>query len=337
MAIQNRRGAYTNFDPTKMVPGEYAIVLSGDPSDNDGYAIYMCFESGVVRRLVFADQLEDALELKQDELTFDSTPTSGSGNPVTSGGIYTALAAKQNNLTFDSTPTANSNNPVTSGGIKTALGAIVWTDINNRPDINPGTGTKSTLENNAMTASGIYCHAEGRDTVATGANSHAEGFSTSATQTACHSEGRNTEASATYAHSEGDSTKASGSASHAENYTTTASGSYSHADGNHTTANHRSQHVFGEYNVVDPSTTAATAKGNYVEIVGNGTSNSAKSNARTLDWSGNEVLAGKLTVGAAPTANMDVTTKQYVDDAISGSHATYTDPDSDGNIVITLS
>lgn len=35
----------------------------------------------------------------------------------------TLLAGKQNNLTFDSTPTANSTNPVTSGGVKTALDA----------------------------------------------------------------------------------------------------------------------------------------------------------------------------------------------------------------------
>ena len=28
---------------------------------------------------------------KQDKLTFDSTPTSGSTNPVTSGGVYDAL------------------------------------------------------------------------------------------------------------------------------------------------------------------------------------------------------------------------------------------------------
>lgn len=54
-----------------------------------------------------------------------------------------------------------------------------------------------------------------------------------------------------------------------------------------------------------------------MEIVGKGTGNSARSNARTLDWSGNEVLAGKLTVGTSPTANMDVTTKQYVDNATS--------------------
>ena len=47
--------------------------------------------------------------------------------------------------------------------------------------------------------------------------------------------------------------------------------------------------------------------------MGNGTSDNARSNARTLDWNGNEVLAGKLTVGAAPSGDMDVTTKGYVD------------------------
>ena len=60
---------------------------------------------------------------KQDVLTFDSTPTTSSTNPVTSGGVKTALDAKQNTLTFDSAPTASSTNPVTSGGVKTALDA----------------------------------------------------------------------------------------------------------------------------------------------------------------------------------------------------------------------
>lgn len=33
----------------------------------------------------------------------------------------------------------------------------------------------------------------------------------------------------------------------------------------------------------------------------------------TVDWDGNAVVAGKLTVGAAPVNAMDVATKQYVD------------------------
>ena len=87
---------------------------------------------------------------------------------------------------------------------------------------------------------------------------------------------------------------ASGVASHAEGGMTTASGMASHAEGWSTIANHASQHVFGEYNIADPSVAAANKRGNYVEIVGNG-AGQFKSNARTLDWSGNEWLAGKMT------------------------------------------
>ena len=72
-----------------------------------------------------ADALQnqvDALDAeKQDVLTFDNAPTSGSDNPVKSGGVYTALSGKQNTLTFDNAPTSGSNNPVKSGGIYTAL------------------------------------------------------------------------------------------------------------------------------------------------------------------------------------------------------------------------
>lgn len=57
----------------------------------------------------------------QDALTFDSTPTEDSTNPVESGGVYNALAGKQDNLTFDDDPTENSTNPVKSGGVYSAL------------------------------------------------------------------------------------------------------------------------------------------------------------------------------------------------------------------------
>lgn len=43
------------------------------------------------------------------------------------------------------------------------------------------------------------------------------------------------------------------------------------------------------------------------------------SNAYTLDWNGNAVYAGKLTVGANPVNLMDVATKQYVDQASGAS------------------
>lgn len=66
--------------------------------------------------------VDNELAEKQDTLTFDTTPTANSTNPVESKGIKTyvdnGLAEKQNTLTFDSAPTPQSSNPVTSTGIK---------------------------------------------------------------------------------------------------------------------------------------------------------------------------------------------------------------------------
>jgi len=75
----------------------------------------------------------------------------------------------------------------------------------------------------------------------------------------------------------------------------TASGYASFAGGRSTVANHRSQHVFGEFNTPDDSTVSSSGRGNYIEIIGNGTGIRERSNARILDWSGNETLAGDLT------------------------------------------
>lgn len=85
-------------------------------------------------------KLENTLLNKQDKLTFDDTPISGSDNPVKSGGIreeldkkadksdvYTKsetddkLSQKQDKLTFDNWPTTFSDNPVTSGAVRSAL------------------------------------------------------------------------------------------------------------------------------------------------------------------------------------------------------------------------
>lgn len=155
-------------------------------------------------------------------------------------------------------------------------------------------GDYSVVEGNNNAASGDYSHAEGGSTTASAGYSHAEGFMTIASGNPSHAEGDRTTASGDYSHAEGFGTTASGNSSHAEGTNTTASGYCSHAEGYHTEANHRSQHVFGEYNIEDDSTEESYNPGNYVEIVGNGTTG-FPSNARTLDWDGNETLAGKLT------------------------------------------
>lgn len=75
------------------------------------------------------DRIEAGLNEKQNTLTFDDVPTSGSNNPVKSGGVYTGLAGKQNTLTFDNAPTLGSTNPVTSGGVYTAIANLKLTKI----------------------------------------------------------------------------------------------------------------------------------------------------------------------------------------------------------------
>lgn len=163
------------------------------------------------------------------------------------------------------------------------------------------------VEGSGATVYGKYAHAEGSGTSASGEASHAEGAGTYANGAQSHAEGGGTHADGAQSHAEGAATSASGHQSHAEGSNTSASGLNSHAEGSYTIANHLAQHVFGEYNIADDSTATTSNRGNYVEIVGNGSS-STRSNARTLDWSGNEVLAGKLTVGAVGTNSMDVAT-----------------------------
>ena len=67
MAIQTRRGAYNDFDPEKMLPGEWASVTSGDPGANDGRSVYMCFAPGDVKRMAtYTDMQESISEATED-------------------------------------------------------------------------------------------------------------------------------------------------------------------------------------------------------------------------------------------------------------------------------
>lgn len=59
MALRHRRGAYSDFDPQKMVSGEVAAVQSGDPNTSDGEAVYSCQNAGTVKRLAFVEDVEE--------------------------------------------------------------------------------------------------------------------------------------------------------------------------------------------------------------------------------------------------------------------------------------
>ena len=109
-------------------------------------------------------------------------------------------------------------------------------------------------------------------------------------------EGRNNIASGAHSHVEGTNNTASGNYSHAENSKNTANGNYSHVEGCRNKATGFATHVQGRYNVVQ-SVAGPNHYGKYCHIVGNGTSDTARSNAHTLDWDGNAWFAGDVYTG----------------------------------------
>lgn len=185
---------------------------------------------------------------------------------------------------------------------------------------NVASGFYSYAEGENAHALGKWSHAEGSDTVAGSYNSHAEGGDTSATGESAHAEGRYS-TSAGYAghaegyrsatgdinpsaygsHAEGYSTHANGNGSHAEGRDTYANYDYSHAEGLGNVAGMVAQHVQGKYAVYDRSNAF---------IIGNGTDDSNRSNALTMDWSGNIEAAGTATsrMRVNKATNIDIAT-----------------------------
>lgn len=153
------------------------------------------------------------------------------------------------------------------------------------------------------------CHSEGLDTESRGMASHAEGSNTRAERDYSHAEGLGAVAGLT-AHAEGFNTEA-GNYAHAEGYTSKAMGISSHAQNRGTKASSNDQTALGRYNVEDTN-------GQYAVIVGNGTSENARSNALTIDWNGKGIVDDTVEVARDPSANLEVATKQYVDNSISG-------------------
>ena len=176
--------------------------------------------------------------------------------------------------------------------------------LNNKMDKNNPTGTGSFKINvpdfyqTGSKAVAINGEAKGYSSVSLGGSNHANANYSVAT-------GYGTTADGQYSNASGYSSVASGDKSHAEGDQTTALGDKSHAEGDHTCAYADCQHVCGRYNEYD-------YERKYAEIVGNGTSG-GRSNARTLDWQGNETLAGDLVYNGNKSITSEV---QRLDDKI---------------------
>ena len=182
-------------------------------------------------------------------------------------------------------------------------------------------GENSIIVSSYGEASGIYTLSNGKAAAARANYSHAEGYASMTKGIYSHAEGEQTGAEGQASHSEGNGATAKGIASHAEGYYTTSNGKYSHAEGYKTIATGDNQHVQGKYNIEDKAN-------KYAHIVGNGYRDELnyvdyRSNAYTLDWSGNGWFAGKVTQEGTPTNDKDLVNKKYVDDKTSMENVIY--------------
>lgn len=252
------------------------------------------------------NQKQDALVSGTNIKTINNTSLLGSGNlDISSSGEaenitqaeYDALTPAQKSdgtiyFIYDGTPTPG---PTPVSNLQNLVDGSATASVR-------GVGTAGESGSYTM---GTYAFAEGRNTKAKGTSSHAEGYQAIASGSYSHAEGHSTEAEGSMSHAEGSGSQATGDTSHAEGAITTASGNYgSHAEGYNTvasgqathaqnlgtTAQRKSQTALGEYNVADTAGTTAS-RGDYAVIVGNGTADNARSNALTVDWSGNVDIA----------------------------------------------
>lgn len=237
------------------------------PNDNTTYDIADLVARGLIWQGTQTQY--DAITTKDPSIVYFITDATGTSlAAVAMSGNYADLTNKP---VIDTSLDTTSSNAIANGPVASFAESISSTVSNKMDKANPtGTGSLS-LNRKANTA--------------TGTNSVTFG--------------NNCEATANYSLAEGDSNKATGAGSHAEGYLTEASGNMAHAEGYGTIANRRSQHVFGEYNDADTGGAGTTGRGTYIEIVGKGTGDVSRSNARTLDWNGNEVLAGGLKVNGS--------------------------------------
>lgn len=221
--------------------------------------------------------------------------------------------------------------PVEAGTGTGSIQGKEWQFTNTITSTSTASGNGSFAVGLFTVASGGQSCAHGCQTTASGGNTHAEGNMTTASGNNAHAEGQLSIASGDLAHAEGSSTKAKGFASHSAGEDTIAVGASSYAGGFRnvedsyvnwpewvastsyvigdkvkitTTVNNETTitgYICKTANEDAEFTAAKWTKDshmNFAEIIGNGTTNSARSNARALSWEGNEYLAGDLYVHA---------------------------------------
>lgn len=174
------------------------------------------------------------------------------------------------------------------------------------------TGVSSHTEGFVTKAMASYSHAEGQGTTASGVRSHAEGFYTTASGMNSHAEGVYSVSDGPNSHAEGVWTIAKGEGSHTggwynieDNYASwpewQPNTQYYYGDKVKVTDSESVTGYIANNDTIgssfDPGYWTVDEKRVFAEIIGNGENDEDRSNARALDWDGNEYLAGEIYVG----------------------------------------
>ena len=186
----------------------------------------------------------------------------------------------------------------TMGGSVTSITA--YPELTDKPSIN------GVEINGAMTSSMLHLAGEIPEIIPTnrGGTGNSDGY--------IRTGKKNGTTIGNYATAEGLDTTASGSASHAEGNDTTASGDYSHAGGENTIASYKWQTVIGKNNDNKAST---------LFEVGNGSSESSRSNAFEVRSNGDIHVAGEIYRDGNVFPNFTTETKQIRVSTAGQTHA----------------
>lgn len=150
MAIQNRRGDYNDFDPTKLLPGEWAVVTQHDPNAVDGQAVYMCFDaSGTVKRMATYEDMVDwvGAHVAHDAVAQEAQTQIGSliddCEDATEAANTAAGAASD---AADDANTAAARAEAAAGGVEDPSNAVItFTEASERTNLTTGDKIKEAF------------------------------------------------------------------------------------------------------------------------------------------------------------------------------------------------
>lgn len=296
----------------KEIPSsDLAAVKTATKLTNPVFYMYYTDGSGA------PSYVQDAIENATDKIHLFDNPLSQEefyAFMPSNAKIATVTSLHSKPVIFFGTPNYNRTliNTLLNKNIKK-----IWIDysFNHNKHYSTASGTAAHCEGGGNTASGHYSHAEGICTTASGFRSHAQGNSTTASGMTAFASGCSTTASGDGSYAGGNHSTASGHYSFATGIDTIASGycSFSegtntiaeaeccHASGYQTKASNLCSHAMGHFNAAMVTGGNLNNKTGTALAIGNGSSNSAMSNAFSVQFSG--ITKAANTITASTTAD----------------------------------